>query len=122
MPSMIESAVAVFFLGMGLLALVAPARVVAPFGTVVGTADARNEVRAVYGGFGLVVAALLGFAATRDDSYGDGLVLAIAAALVGMAAGRLVGFAVERPTRFFPTVCFFLIELALAGALVLSRA
>lgn len=52
---------ALFMLGMGLCALVRPAFVVTFVGLVPSTADARNEVRAVYGGFGVAMAALLVF-------------------------------------------------------------
>ncbi|WP_442942185.1 hypothetical protein [Nonomuraea sp. NBC_00507] len=44
--------VAVFFAGMGVYGLVAPGTLVAPFGIRVPSAGGRNEVRAVYGGFG----------------------------------------------------------------------
>ena len=50
---------ALFFLVMGIAALVAPARILAPFGVTVATADGRSEVRAVYGGFGVVTGVLL---------------------------------------------------------------
>jgi hypothetical protein len=45
--------VAVFFLGMGIYALAAPAALVRPFGITLGESTSRSEVRAVYGGFGL---------------------------------------------------------------------
>jgi hypothetical protein len=77
--------VAAGFAAMGLLAR----EVLAQFGVEVGTADGRNEVRAVYGGFGLAVAALLAVAAVGDPSTGEGIVVAVAFALAGMAAGRL---------------------------------
>ena len=49
--------VAAGFALMGLGALVRPRMVLDQFGVDVGTADGRNEVRAVYGGFGVAVAA-----------------------------------------------------------------
>src|SRR4051812_31149401 len=93
---------AVFFAGMGLLALVRPQAVVAIFGIELAHAHARSEVRAVYGGFGIAVAAVLVTAATRVDAFGDGLVAAIAVGLAGMAGGRLVGLVADRPRRAFP--------------------
>jgi hypothetical protein len=51
--------VATFLAGMGSVALVKPALIWKPFGVAPTTPAARNEVRAVYGGFGLAVAALL---------------------------------------------------------------
>ena len=53
----------VFFLGMGVCALVRPQFVVSFVKLVPETADARNEVRAVYGGFGIAIAVLLAVAA-----------------------------------------------------------
>jgi len=40
--------VAVFFLGMGVYALAAPAALVRPFGITLGESASRSEVRAVY--------------------------------------------------------------------------
>jgi len=112
--------VAAFMAGMGALALVRPAAVVGIFKIRVDAAESRNEVRAVYGGFGLAVATMLVVTARRSDAFGHGLAVAVAVALAGMAAGRLVGFFVERPRRFYPTVFFLLVEAALASALILS--
>ena len=112
--------VAAFFAGMGALALARPAAVVGIFSISPDHADARNEVRAAYGGFGIAVAVVLVLAGRRDDPFGDGLVAAAAASLVGMAAGRIVGFAIERPATVFPTVTFLTVEAALAGLLTLS--
>ena len=110
--------VAAFFAGMGLLGLARPDDVVGRFGTLLPGVDARNEVRAVYGGFGVAVAALLGTALAASDSFRDGVLAAVAVALVGMAFGRLVGFVVERPTSWSsPTVLFLAVELGLAGLL-----
>ena len=67
---------AAFFLGMGLCALARPALVVAFVGLVPGTADARNEIRAVYGGFGIAIAALLMLRRRRARTHGGALVRA----------------------------------------------
>jgi hypothetical protein len=96
--------VAVFFVAMGALALLAPERIVATFGTTGLTADGRNEVRAVYGGFGVAVGVLLVVTA-GNLALRPGVLAAIAAALAGMAGGRLVAALVERPGRFYP--CWF---------------
>lgn len=103
--------VAVFFLGMGLVALVRPAYVVAFFGMKAEGADARNEIRAVYGGFGVAVGVLLAVTMNRQD-LAAGVTLCVAIALLGMAAGRLVSFVMERPGRW--PVVFFVVEIALA--------
>lgn len=111
---------AAFLAGMGALALVRPAAVVGIFHIRADAAESRNEVRAVYGGFGLAVATMLVIAGRRSDAFGDGLAIAVAVALAGMAAGRLAGFLVERPRSFYPTVFFLFVEAALACVLVLS--
>ena len=42
--------IGVFFAGMGCYALAAPTAIIRPFGITLGSAAARSEVRAVYGG------------------------------------------------------------------------
>jgi len=110
--------VAAGFALMGLLALVRPAEVLGQFGVAVETAEATNEVRAVYGGFGLAVAALLAVAAIGDPGTGDGLIIATAIGLAGMAGGRLIGAALERPRGLHPVWTYFSIEVVSAGALL----
>ena len=62
--------IAVFFLGMGVYALAAPAALVRPFGITLAEDASRSEVRAVYGGFGLAIAAVLAYAAVADGGFG----------------------------------------------------
>lgn len=109
---------ALFMLGMGLCALVRPAFVVTFVGLVPSTADARNEVRAVYGGFGVAMAALLVFT-SGDATLRPGVLLAVAAALLGMAAGRVISMIGERTGRW-PVV--FLVVEAVLGAWLLRDA
>lgn len=93
--------VAAFFAGMGLVALLQPERVLAFFGTRSLTRDGRNEVRAVYGGFGLAIAILLLGTLSFLASLRDGILVTIAVALLGMAIGRLVSVAIDgSPGRF----------------------
>lgn len=110
--------VAAGFAAMGAGALVRPRDVLGQFGVPVDTADGRNEVRAVYGGFGLAVAALLVVAALGDPAAADGILTAVAIALAGMAAGRLIGAAVERPSGAYPVWVYFAIEIGGAAALL----
>ena len=112
--------VAAFFAGMGLLALARPEQIVERFGIDLGGADARNEVRAVYGGFGVAVATVLGVAIGTDGGFRDGVLVTIAVALGGMATGRLVGLVLERPGVRSQTSLFLLVELVLAGLLLLG--
>ncbi|KZB82139.1 DUF4345 domain-containing protein [Amycolatopsis regifaucium] len=112
--------VAVFFLGMGLLGLIAPRRLIRPFGITLDSATARTEVRAVYGGFGVAIAVLLGFAAFDVGGIQRGVAIAVAVALAGMAFGRLVARFAERPERFYPSWLYFWVELVMAALLVVS--
>lgn len=110
------STVAVLFFAMGLAALIRPAFVVGLYSLRPDTADARNEVRAVYGGFGLVMGGLL-LLALRDEALRPGILLSVGVALAGMAAGRLIGFAIERTGPIPVITC--LAELALAALLLM---
>jgi hypothetical protein len=112
--------VAAGFALMALVALARPRDVLAQFGVSVDTVEGRNEVRAVYGGFGLAVAALLTVAALGDPDTAEGIVVAVAFALAGMAGGRLVGVASERPRGAYPVWTFFAIEVVSAAALLIA--
>jgi len=56
---------ALFFFGMGAVALVRPERIVALFGTPRPTLDGRDDIRALYGGFGIAICVLLLWSASR---------------------------------------------------------
>lgn len=103
---------------MGAAALARPAFVLEQFGVAVETAEGRNEVSAVYGGFGLAVAAVLAVTTLADSAARAGVALALAVALGGMAAGRLIAAARERPRGAYPVWTYFAIELAAGAALV----
>lgn len=118
MRSVVSAAVGLFFAGMGVYALAAPARLVRPFGIAVGTAPGRSEVRAVYGGFGLAVAGALIWSATTTGELGQGVVLAVAVALAGMAAGRVVSRVLDAPAAFYPVWFYFWVETLAAAALL----
>jgi uncharacterized protein DUF4345 len=108
------------FAAMGLAAFARPRDVLAQFGVSVETAEGSNEVRAVYGGFGLAVAALLTVAALGSPSTAEGILVAVAFALAGMAGGRLIGGALERPRGTYPVWVYFAIEVAGAAALLVA--
>jgi len=108
--------VALFFVGMALVAFLIPDTVVALFGIAELPLDGRNEVRAVYGGFGLVIAALLAVA-PYWPRFGPGIVLTVAVALFGMAFGRLVSRAIAGGAGFYPWL-FLVIEVVLGGVLI----
>jgi uncharacterized membrane protein YeaQ/YmgE (transglycosylase-associated protein family) len=108
---------AVFFLGMGLFALARPAALIRPFGITLPIPESRAEVRAVYGGFGLAIAGVLALAASGHPAR-DGILITVAAALAGMAFGRLVSGLVDRPKAFYPNWFYFLVEAVGAAALL----
>lgn len=110
--------VAAVFAAMGVYALIAPAGVLGTFGVALEAPDGRNEVRAVYGGFGLAVAAVLVFAAASPAPASAGVLLAVGVALAGMAVGRLVGIVVERPGSFYPVWFWLGAEIAMAAVLL----
>jgi hypothetical protein len=109
---------ALFFFGMGIAALVSPRFVISFVQMVPGTIDARNEVRAVYGGFGIAVAALLVYA-SQNSAIRSGVLLAVAVSLLGMALGRVASLVVERPGKW--PLLFMAVEAVLAGLLLYSR-
>ncbi len=107
--------VALFFVAMGVVALADPAGILARFDVAVLSAEGRNEVRAVYGGFGLAMAGALALA-LRFEGLRVGTLVCAALALVGMALGRLVSWAVDGELGATPLLYFF-VELGLAAAL-----
>lgn len=108
--------IALAFALMGLGAFLRPRSFLSMFGIEAATADARNEVQAVYGGFGLAVAGTL-CAAMWYAHLREGIVIAVAVALLGMAGGRLIGAIRERPGRW--PVVFFGVEV-IGGAVFLT--
>ena len=109
--------IGVFFAGMGGYALAAPAAIIRPFGITLGGAAARSEVRGVYGGFGLAIAGVLGYAAVAGDDVRTGIVITVGAALAGMAFGRLVSAVLDDRTAFYPNWFYCLVEALAAAAL-----
>lgn len=112
----ITGGVAVLFIVMALVAFVAPGSVVAYFGTTELSLDGRNEVRAVYGGFALAIAALVAVAPFWPR-FGPGILLTVAGALFGMAFGRAVSRAIDGGAGFYPWL-FFAIEIAVGTVLI----
>ena len=108
--------IGVFFAGMGVYALAAPAALIRPFGITLEQATSRSEVRAVYGGFGLAIAGVLAYAAIEPDVRA-GVLLTVGAALAGMAFGRVVSAVVDASTAFYPNWFYCLVEIIAAAAL-----
>ncbi|MFV9633907.1 DUF4345 family protein [Mycobacterium neumannii] len=118
MADAIVAMIAVFFAGMGVYALAAPGALVRPFGTTLGGAAARAEVRAVYGGFGVAIAGVLAYAVADGGALRAGAVFTVGAALAGMAFGRVVSAVVDQRTSFYPNWFYFSVEALAAAALV----
>lgn len=108
--------VALGFGAMGAVALVRPARVTEQFGIERLTADGRNEVRAVYGGFGAAMALTLG-TAVLVEPLRAGVGFTVGAAALGMAIGRLVSATIDRSFGRAPRL-YFIIESIAASTLV----
>ncbi|MCA9605081.1 MAG: DUF4345 family protein [Myxococcales bacterium] len=119
MPSIVDLVIALLASGfalMGVGALAAPALVTRQFGLPDLGIDARNEVRAVYGGFGVVVAIMLAVGLLRPELRA-GICLTVGVALGGMASGRIVSAAVDRSLGRVPAA-YLLLESLGAVALV----
>ena len=111
--------VAMFFLAMGMVALVDPNFTLSFFEAGPLGPDMRMEARAVYGGFGVAVGALL-FASLRVPSIAFGARLGVAVPLLGMALGRAVSAVVD-PGAGTWAFLFGGVEIALAAMLMLAR-
>lgn len=109
--------VGVLFLLMARGAFRDPRHFLRPFDIAAETATARNEIQAVYGGFGLAMFAVLLLPHWLPELR-SGIAIAVAAALAGMALGRVIGALRERPNAW--AVSFLLVELG--GAAVLLAA
>ena len=101
---------------MGIGAIAKPALVTGQFGILELTAAGRNEVRAVYGGFGIFMALAL-VVALRQSDLRDGILFVVVAALGGMAAGRLVSAVIDRAIDRAP-LGFLVLEVVVAVLLV----
>lgn len=119
MATLTIAAIGVFFLAMGTYALVNPAALVAPFRLSAQSPESRSEVRAVYGGFGVAMAVVLGVAALDVGDIRTGAVTTVGLALIGMAVGRLVSRVFDTAVGFYPIWFYFGIELTCGAALLL---
>ncbi len=100
---------ALAFAFMGFVSIILPLRVTTQFGINNLSIDGRNEVRAVYGGFGLMMATSL-FIALLHADLRTGICVAIGLALAGMAGGRVLSAIMDRGLGRFP-LTYLLIEI-----------
>lgn len=101
---------------MGVGAIAKPAFVTTQFGILELTPAGCSEMRAVYGGFGIFMPLAL-MVALRQPELRDGILFTVAAALVGMAAGRLISAAVDRSIDRAP-LGYFVLEVVVAVMLL----
>lgn len=111
--------IAAAFAAMGVFALVWPARVTALVGTPELTLAGRNEVRAVYGGFGLAAASALAWG-LLSPRLGPGIFFAMGLAVWGMAAGRVISVLVDKKSEPLPWL-YFAVELVAGAILVFAN-
>jgi hypothetical protein len=107
---------AAFYLGVGAAALARPALVPAIFGGAAPTPAARTEVRAVYGGLPLAMAAIV---VRERHRPARPMTTAVAVLSGAMAAGRLAGVVAERESDAV-TRAFVVLEVATAVALAVG--
>jgi hypothetical protein len=104
---------------MGIGAIVKPNVVTQQFGIPQLSVAGRSEVRGVYGGFGLALAAILVVALVIPDVR-TGITITAAVALLGMAAGRIISALIDRS---LPRVAllYLVIEVVMGALLLIAR-
>jgi Domain of unknown function (DUF4345) len=109
---------AAYFAWLGVSALAQPRTLLAVFGVTVPTADGAGEIRAVYGGFPVVMAGAL-IASTFVADLESGAPVAVAAAMGGMILGRAVSLVVDRSMGRVAAI-FVVIEFAIVVLLTVA--
>lgn len=104
---------------MGIGAIVKPNAVTQQFGIPQLSVAGRSEVRGVYGGFGLAMAAILVVALMTPDLR-TGITITAAIALLGMAAGRIISALVDRSLPRI-ALLYLAIEVVMGVLLLLAR-
>lgn len=111
------SIVGIFFILMGMTTLIHPTIINKLFEIDGKSGSFNNEVRSVYGGFGIFFGILTLSLIFTFEIYRDGVILAQATALFGMASGRIYSFIFEKTNKF--PIIFLIVEIFL-GFLLLS--
>jgi Domain of unknown function (DUF4345) len=115
-PAMVLTGlVAALFGIMGGVVLAKPSNFVAALDLRADSNVSRNEIRAVYGGFGIAICLLL-LGLPWLDQLRTGVLITVTVALTGMAVGRVVSALVDWNLGRCPAI-FTAIELGLAAAL-----
>ena len=100
------------FAVMGVGSFLRPAIVTAQFDIPTLSIAGRNEVRAVYGGFGILMACAL-LVALFSPSLRSGICFTISAALGGMAIGRVGSWVADKKIDKWPRF-YLLLEIVCA--------
>ena len=103
------------FVVMGVGSFVRPSMVTAQFDIPTLSTAGRNEVRAVYGGFGILMSCAL-LMALFSPSLRSGICFTIFAALGGMAGGRVVSWIADKKIYKWPR--FYLILEVVCATLI----
>ena len=107
LPTIVLGLMASAFAIMGLGAILVPLKVTRQFGIGSLDVDGRNEVRAVYGGFGIMMATAL-VLALNTELLRPGICMAVGLALAGMAGGRLLSSLMDRGIGKLPLMYLFI--------------
>ncbi len=110
--------IAVFFLGMGVYALAAPAAIIRPFGVALGSRRCRDRrcERSTAGSGSRSRPCWRMRPST--PMCGHGILITVGAALVGMAFGRIASAVVDERTAFYPNWFYCIVEAVAAAALL----
>src|SRR5688572_23857943 len=106
------------FAGPGVVFLLAPGAALDFLGDAPDPSPAMVEIRATFGGLQLGFAAFFAWCSLRPERYQIGLT-AVAVSVYGLAAGRVVGLAVDRMVDLV-MVSFLVFELIGATAAVVA--
>lgn len=120
--ALLTAAAAAFYSFIGINAMRRPKNLLRNFGLIAESADARNEIRGVYGGMTLALGALLtSTLVVRTNAVG--ILAAVAVWTIGMALGRVVSAILDRSFGAAPRfwcMAEVLVATALAAAAWLS--
>ena len=102
---------------MGIVALLNPQYIADIAGYTKGIlgVDGKNEIRAVYGGFGIFIATLLYF--SKDTNLEIGVKLTVSSSLLGMASGRIISVIMDKQINMMSAI-FGCSEVILAAMIL----
>lgn len=108
--------IAILYCWMGYKALASPTAITGIFDVPDVTGAMKNEIGAVYGGFGFAFGISLIVAFFRRSSVATGVILCLGILTLGMAAGRAISFCLLQPDNRYPML-FMGMEILMGGLL-----